>query len=77
MQDIDLIQVAQKLLDELHDNSIRNTYRAEGIRIFINRLRELEAGNNEQGNLVDGRETGQTDPTPVSSGDRTDGSSSS
>lgn len=44
METIDLIQVAQKMLDELRDSSIRSTYMAEGVRMFIGRLRELEEG---------------------------------
>lgn len=42
MTGIDLIEVAQKLLDELRDNSMRSVYQAEGVRMFINRLRDLE-----------------------------------
>lgn len=42
MTGTDLITVAQQLLDELRDNSIRSVYQAEGVKLFISRLRELE-----------------------------------
>lgn len=44
---MNLVEVAQKLIDELHEQSYDNEKRAEGVRLLFDRIRiELEKEEN-------------------------------